>query len=169
MPPSHALLTEIYISPELSQAMLNVKPDYMRDDVKQEAFEVLFQKNSAFIEDLHERGKLKAYVVKTIYNTANFSNSNINRQYRRRTEAPTESAKLHDRADDEQEAYDYEALVEACPVKLEAVYWYNRDLLKLYVELGTYRAVAERTGIPRVSVYEAVKKAKEEMQKLLWE
>lgn len=160
------VLTELFTSTEVSEVLKKIYPDYIREDVRQHAFLVLFEKEEAFIIDLHSRGKLRQYVAKTIYNTANFSESKFNREYRRSTEIPTED--IQD-VPDEQESYDYEALVESCSVKLEAIYWYNRDLLKLYVELGSYRKVSEKTGIPVNSVHHAVKQAKEEMKKLLWE
>lgn len=40
---------------------------------------------------------------------------------------------------------------------LEGVYWYKRDLFKLYFELGTYRAVEDDVDIDHVSVYNTVK------------
>lgn len=149
--------------------MTKIRPLDMRDEVKHEAFEAMLVKANnepAFIISLHERNKLRAYVVKTIYNTANFPNSKHNRQLRRRTEIPTEA--IEDRPDDS-EPYDYEALVQDCAVKTEAIYWYNRDILKLYAELGSLRAVSEKTGIPRSSVCDAVLKARAAIKQLLWE
>lgn len=190
------VLTHLYSSQEIHDVLLHIRPEYIRDDVKQHVFLLLFEKDDAFIMDLHGRGKLRAFVAKTIYNTVNFSESKFNREQRRRTEIPTESfdgesqlnnergessgflrntktdkirKKVAELADDAQQNYDYEALVESCPVKMEAIYWYNRRLLNMYVELGTYRLVAEKTGIPLNSVHHAIKKAKKEMKKLLWE
>ena len=40
---------------------------------------------------------------------------------------------------------------------LKNVYWYKRDLFKLYYELGTYRAVESDVKIDHVSVYNTVK------------
>jgi DNA-directed RNA polymerase specialized sigma24 family protein len=160
------VLANLFTSSEIDEVLQKINPAYIRDDVRQHAFLVLFEKDEAFIIDLHTRGKLRQYVAKTIYNTANFSESKFNREYRRHTEIPTESFQC---VPDEETDYDYEALVESCNVKLEAIYWYNRDLLRLYVKLGSYRKVSEETGIPVNSVHHAVKQAKEEMRRLLWE
>jgi DNA-directed RNA polymerase specialized sigma24 family protein len=160
------VLSALFTSEEIAEVLRKIQPSYIRDDVRQAAFLVLYEKDEVFIMDLHSRGKLRQYVAKTIYNTAHFSESGFNRANRRATEIPTENFSC---VADEEPDYDYEALVEACPIKLEAIYWYNRDLLKLYVKLGSYRKVAEETGIPCRSVYDAVKQAKADMKKLLWD
>lgn len=163
----NTILTSLYSSSELQEVMLKIKPDHIRDDVKQHVFLSLFEKDEAFIIDLFERGKLRPYVVKTIYNTANFSEGSFRRQNRRKTEIPTESFPCT--PDTESESYDYEELVATCAIRTDQLYWYNRDLLKLYVKHGTYRKVAELTGIPLLSVHDAVKKAKKEVRRMLWE
>jgi DNA-directed RNA polymerase specialized sigma24 family protein len=190
------VLTQLFGSKEVSDVLKKINPSYIREDVKQHVFLILFEKEEAFIIDLYTRGKLKGYVAKTLYNTANYSQSSFNRELRRATEIPTSSfdgenttvswendeqspgvMKHVDRVareameytENQQERYDYEALVETCSLKLDQIYWYNRDMLRLYVKLGSYRAVSKETGIPTRSVYDAVKKAKEDMKKLLWE
>jgi DNA-directed RNA polymerase specialized sigma24 family protein len=184
---ARSLLTTIYVSSEVDEVIKKIKPDYLRDDVKQHAFLTLFEKDEAFILDLHERDKLRNYVVKVIYNTANFNEGKFQREQRRSTEIPcsfeleidgdkpldVQGLKIYDHvingARDDENAMDYEALVESCPVILDKIYWYNRTILKMYSELGTYRAVAKQVGIPVMSVFEAVKAARKEAKKLLWE
>lgn len=43
---------------------------------------------------------------------------------------------------------------------LTNVYWYKRDLFKLYLECGSLRKVEAEVGIPFVSVYNTVKEVK---------
>lgn len=178
------VLTTLFTSTEIEEVLKKINPAYIRDDVRQHVFLILFEKDEAFIIDLHERGKLRSYVAKTLYNTAHYSESSFNRQLRRRTEIPTDSFEGDSKPEndestkvnqtfgappDQEEPYDYEALVESCSLNLSKIYWYNRDMLRLYVELGSYQKVSDATGIPKRSVYDAVKKAKEDMKKLLWE
>ena len=66
----------------------------------------------------------------------------------------------------EEEGYDQEkeddiALLEQI---LEGYHWYNRDLLLLYLEEGSYRKVEKATGIPFKSVGNTVKKTIESLR-----
>lgn len=164
IPTKNSLLTSLYQSTELNEVVQKI-PDNIRDDIKQHVFLSLFEQPEENILDLHSRGKLKSYVVRAFYMAANYGESKFLRQNRRKTEIPTDKFQCTPDEDN----YDYEELVATCAVKLEAVYWYNRDLLKLYTELGNYRAVAEKTGIPLNSVHDAIKKAKAEVKRMLWE
>lgn len=159
------ILTAIYTSKEVDEVISKIRPDYLREDVKQHAFLILFEKDDQFIIDLHERQKIKQYVVKVIYNTINFSHNEFHSQLKRDKEVPMENINcVAEETDNE-----YEHLVQACQKGLEGVYWYNAELLKMYAELGNYRAVAEKTRIPLKSVYNAVEKAKEQIRRSLHE
>jgi DNA-directed RNA polymerase specialized sigma24 family protein len=183
---ARSLLTTIYVSSEVDEVIKKIKPNYLRDDVKQHAFLTLFEKDEAFILDLHERDKLRNYVVKVIYNTANFNEGKFQREQRRSTEIPcsfetdqetdrpldVHALKIYDHicngARDDENAMDYEALVESCPVILDELYWYDKAILKLYAEHGSYRKVAKVTGIPFRSIGESVNRAQAAAKKLLW-
>jgi len=47
--------------------------------------------------------------------------------------------------------------------RLEKMHWYQRELFKCYVEEGTIRKVSELTGIPSTSVFDTIKKVKDEL------
>jgi DNA-directed RNA polymerase specialized sigma24 family protein len=158
-------LEAIYSSREVDEVMLKIKPDYNRDDIKQTAFLELLEKPEELILELYHKNKLRHYVVKTIYNTANFSESKHNRQHRRAKEIPTECFPCTPIEDTEE----YEDLLKACVVKVSELDWYKRELLTLYAQEGTYRKLEALTGIPLNSIHDAVKKAKEEIKKNLWE
>jgi hypothetical protein len=51
-------------------------------------------------------------------------------------------------------------LLEKIDEILGGIYWYKRDLFKLYFELGNYRAVEEEVDIDHVSVYNTVRDVK---------
>ena len=50
---------------------------------------------------------------------------------------------------------------------LKHVYWYKRDLFKLYLECGSLRKVEAEVGIPFVSVYNTVKEVKKTIKEQL--
>ena len=52
-------------------------------------------------------------------------------------------------------------------VPLTNLYWYDYELLKLYAELGTTRAVSQRLGIPLTSIKRDIAEAKLKARELL--
>lgn len=58
-----------------------------------------------------------------------------------------------------QEAIDFDNLCQSVNIQLDGLYWYDKQILQLYIKLGNYRAVEKETGIPFSSVYKTVQKA----------
>lgn len=126
------ILSEIYVSAEVETMIRSLKPQHLQDDIKQHCFLELFEKPEAFIMDLHDRGKLKAYICKTMYNTARFT----------RTSFAKEQGKeilFSDLAPDDEEDSPIEQFAdpgtdndfENIEVDLSKLHWYKREMLKL--------------------------------------
>jgi transposase-like protein len=41
---------------------------------------------------------------------------------------------------------------------VEGLYWYDQEILKMYVDLGSVRKVSKQTGIPHTSIFITIKK-----------
>lgn len=130
----------------------SLRPVHLQQDILQHCFLELFETDEAKIMDLHERGKLKVYICKTLYNTARFTRSSFAKQLGR--EEPTEY--LEDTIDEEYEEIE---------VNLDTLHWYKRELIKLYAEQGTYRKVSDLTHIPFSSVYNTVLETRKQILK----
>jgi len=124
-------------------------------DLIQHVFVIICEQDKDFILDLASRGKLKAYVVRMLYNTNRWSKSNYAKE-QATNEIPTESF-----ADIPDEQFS------EINIPLNKIYWYKAEVLKLYAEIGNYRGVAEKTGIPTASIFQTVKQAKNEIKRLL--
>lgn len=171
-----AILTNLFTSREISDCLLNIQPVHNRDDIKQDTFLYLLEKAEAKpdeIIDLHKRDKLRHYVTKMLFNAANFSQSRINRQMRRETEIPTEAHCFPCLPEDTDEI-NTEERIQECLIKVRRMResdkrvskdWYFAELLEEYVQEGTFRKVAAKTGIPLNSVHFAVRIAKDEIKK----
>jgi hypothetical protein len=162
------ILTQLYISQEVDEAVLKIEPAYLRDDVRQQVFLNYFEiadRDPAKIIDLHTRGKMKATIAKSLYNEANRPRSDVNYQNRRATEIPTECFPCTPYEDPKE----HEEFIQTVLVKVKDLHWYNRELLTIYAKEGTYRKVEAATGIPLNSVHDAIKKAKNEIKKTIWE
>lgn len=160
---AQVILTEIYCSDEVKEVVGKLEPQNLQQDILQHTFLELFEKPAKFIEDLHQRGKLKAYIVKILFNTATYTRTKFRKELGKET--PTDFC-----ADSKYEVInagdDYKVDAErvnsvACAVKkLEEKHWYDAGILKLYAELGTISAVSRATGIPRTSVFKTLVRAK---------
>lgn len=181
------LLSDIYQSKEISDVLIKIQPESIRDDLKQHVFLLLLEKSDEFILELHHIGKLKNYIVKVICQLVNFKKDKfytINGKGRdgRCIEISYDFSvqKLNYKEDSYKDNEDIKLEV-ACKKELDrikkidfpsqtgkkctSVSMYHGILLELYVEKGNYRAVSKETGIPCKSVYNAVQMAKEEIKR----
>lgn len=128
----------------------------LKDDLKQHVFCELYAKPPEFIIDLKSRGKLRGYISSMVWSISKMKRTNSFARQFGVNETPTDT--IPDVAE-ERETID--------PVDLSKLHWYKAELLKLYAELGTYKAVSESTGIPTVSVFNTVKQAKKLIRQTL--
>ena len=183
------LLTEIYESKEVACCIKKLKPVHLQEDIKQHTFLQLFEKPEAEILELNDRGKLKAYIVKILHNTATYNRTAFTRAegQERGREIPTDfnDAKPFDNYNSEgfqeklakkceRNVYellkvetDYEEQKEfnesvACVAS--KMHWYKVQVLKEYAELGTYQAVSNKTKIPLTSIFKTVQEARKEIK-----
>ena len=150
---SNDILTEIYQSEELAATIAKVKPTRLQQDIKQHVFLELLNKDKDIITDLHNRGKLKAYIASMIWNISQLRESNSFAKQIGMREVSTD--KFVD--------VPYETS-ELFYLPIDKIYWYKARILELYAELGTYALVAEYTGIPTSSIFRTVREAKKEIK-----
>jgi len=179
-----SILTEIYQSKEVEAIIRSIKPKGLQDDIKQHCFLELFEKPEEFILDLYNRGKLRHYIVKVLYNTSRWSCTTLHKQlgkellltdlennyYNTETgiSGKVEGKYLeHKEFIQHQENPEYEE-INIEPV-LKSVYWYKANLIRLYAEYGTYQKVSDLTGIPLKSVFTTIRDARIEIKQKYYE
>lgn len=157
------ILTEIYCSNDIKEVVSKLKPAHLREDILHHCFTELFSKQENFIIDLYNRGKLKAFIVKMIYNTSVFNDTPFCKEWSLIT--PGNTREVHvDRFKDVVDSTDDDNLDELVAV-VDTLYWYKKDILKLYAELGTYKEVSEATGIPVTSIHNTMRDVRYEVKK----
>lgn len=164
---ANQIITDIYKSKEIDEVIGKIQPEHIRDDLKQHVFVLLLEKDESFIQELHGNGKIRNYVVKVICQLVNFKQDKFHRQQRRCTEIPTDFTETETGTSltftrFKEDDHSTEVL---CAKELDKVYWYNQQLLKLYIEHGSCRKVALAVGIPRQSVCKAIADAREQIKK----
>lgn len=175
------LLTRIYTSDEIKELKQKLEPRHMADDIIQHVFTELYAKPDLFIEELEQRQKLKAYIVKQIWNISHYTKDKFYEQfgftsYGHKKENETDFCDLSKfeilRYEDPNEFIDEKEQEAKTQKKYNGVkahmgqmHWYKVRVFELYVELGTYRAVSDMTGIPTTSVYRTVQEMKNELKR----
>jgi DNA-directed RNA polymerase specialized sigma24 family protein len=191
------ILTAIYRSQDITDVMAKVQPEHIRDDLKQHVFLLMLEKEESEFFEIYNAGKLKHFIVKVICNLVHFKEDKFHRAQRRSTEhlvdmqfsewllgGQQETTREHEsdlligndlmqetltalEKASESDQFKQHELELSVAKEIGNLYWYNRTLLEMYAELGTYRAVAKKTGIAVKSVHNAVAIAKEQIKTAL--
>jgi DNA-directed RNA polymerase specialized sigma24 family protein len=157
------IITTLYQSKEVNDFIKKIKPVDLQDDLKQYAFAVLCEKPDEFIIELNNKKQLKFFLVKIISNSVFSNRSGFLTQHKLNDELH------HDVMEQQIDTTDnYHELIDNCVTESKKLYWYNQELLNLYSIHGSYRAVSEITKIPVKSIYNAIKKGKQQIKQSLW-
>jgi len=124
------------------------------DDLIQEVALMLLEMDQDKWDTINEGGYLRWYVVRTMINMATSSRSTFARKYELHQPKP----QLKDIPEEEGYDFEKEADISLLEEILEDYHWYDRDMLRLYLQEGSYRNVEKATGIPFKSVGNTVKK-----------
>jgi hypothetical protein len=157
------IISELYVSKEVNELIKKIKPVELQDDLKQYAFTVLCEKSPEFIIELNSKKQLKFFLVKIISNSVFSNRSGFLTQHKLNDELNVDVMEQQVDSSD-----NYHELIDKCVNESKNLYWYNQELLNLYSIHGSYRAVSNITKIPVKSIYNAIKKAKQQIKKSLW-
>jgi hypothetical protein len=125
------------------------------EDLRQEIAVIVLEYDSDKIIELEEKGKqvFKFWIVRICCNQTNSKYGKFGRLYA--SLVPVEDivkfVKEEDDVDNSQE------LAEGISKIINGLYWYDQEILKMYIELGSVRKVSKQTGIPHTSVFITIK------------
>lgn len=148
------IITELYNSSDINEAIGKMQPIELQDDLRQEVFLVLCEMDEEKLFGMYEQGYLKYFIVRTILNMAKSDRSNFYRKFR---QVYQEIPITYELPKDE---YD-ETLVIKLEQGMEILHWYEAELLKLYSQNGkNLLAISRETKIPYRSLLKTIRKAK---------
>lgn len=183
------ILTDLFKSKEFNDCISKMKPEHLQDDLKGEVMLILCEMEEGKLMDLHYKGVLRFYTVRTILNLIQSTTSPFYKKFRLKSydlgilrdqttyEVASEEINnmeltkyatrfsydsIAEDLDEEKERQLKECLALD---EIDNLFWYDRDITKLYLKLGTYRKVEEETGIPFESIYKTVQKVCKELKK----
>jgi len=145
------IITNLYLSKDINDAINKIEPYWLRDDLKSEVFLVLCEMEESRLLQMFNDGYLKYFIVRTILNMAKSDRSNFSRTFRRVYEEVSDNYQV--------EVYD-ESISDKLRKSMEVLHWYEKEIFRLYSESGNLLKVSRDTGIPYRSLLKTVKKVK---------
>jgi len=145
------IITELYLSKDIGDAIGKMKPVELQDDLRQEVFLVICEMEEDRLLQMFNDGYLKYFIVRTILNMAKSDRSNFSRTFRRVYEEVSDNYQV--------EVYD-ESISDKLRKSMEVLHWYEKEIFRLYSESGNLLQVSRDTGIPYRSLLKTVKKVK---------
>lgn len=142
------IIADLYRDPTLDRALRTMKPDHLREDLRQEIFLVLCAMPDDQLQEMHARtGTPLRYLLGTMVQMVKTNNHKFFRQYRRQPPAAAAGVQTASPSPTRRESTDAAALVWR---EIEGLHWYHATLLKIYAEKKcSYTDVSRETGVPR--------------------
>ena len=127
------------------------------DDLIQEVALVLMELPKEKWQQINEGGYLRFYVVRTMLNMATSPRSSFSKLY---------NLHNYEQIDYDREEYDEEkeADLQLLETLMEELHWYDKKILEMWLEEGSYRKVAAKVDIPFKSIGNSVKRALETLK-----
>lgn len=145
----------MFNSREFNRCIKKMRPQTLQDDLRAEVALILCEMPEEKIMNLHQCGALRFYAVRIIMNLAQSNSSPFYKKYRvpwvELDNIPELAAQEYD--------YERERRYTSAIAEIDNLHWYDKELLKLYLKLGSYRAMEQETGIPFESIYKSVQQA----------
>jgi hypothetical protein len=161
------IVEQLFTSKEFNDCINKMEPDHLRDDLRAEVALILLETDERKLVEIHRSGGLKFYTVRIIMNLIQSKTSLFYKLYRQQVVEITDKFIAGEDQDFEARAAK-ENLEDKAIKEIDNLYWYNGEMVKLYLKYGNYRAIEENTRIPYTSAYKTIQKSLTEIkQKVL--
>lgn len=153
------IIADLFTSKDFNDCIKKMQPVELQDDLKAEVALILCEKSDDYIISLHNSGPmaLKYYTVRIILNLIQSNTSPFYKKYRQPLVEYAET--ITDKKDDDdsiEERMLSEFKEEQVLKIIDGLYWYDREMLRLYMKFGNYRTMMRETGIPHGSCYDTI-------------
>lgn len=148
-----------------------MEPAHLREDLRNDVALVLLTKPDELIIMLADKNELKFYATRIILNMVISNSSAFTKLYRGKLISYNGDRKHMEYEDPDCEAAQRLPVQEingrvVRELKEDAVmrfvntelYWYDKEIMKMYARLGSFRKIEAELGIPWESCYSTVKK-----------
>lgn len=166
------VISDYYTSKDIISFFKNIAGEWWQE-LRQDVFLTICEYDSAKIVDMHERKCLKFFIVRIGLNQFRSKNSKFFYQNfkNQRISDNIIDDELIENSDhilfannlfelQDENAYNkIEARIQAVETSISELRFFECEVLKLYLELGTYKNVSQKTGIPIRTIANGVKNA----------
>jgi len=169
------IIHDLFTGRNFRDAIEKMEPAHLREDLKMEVMVEVCTWTDEKVIDLYTRGKLGFYVAKVMLHMVINKYSPFYKKYRAMVSEYDDggNAFLEDEewqpakvtsgiavhVDDIQAREIRELREDKALAEIENLYWYDQELVRLYIQHGNYRAIEAATGIPWESAYKSIQKS----------
>jgi DNA-directed RNA polymerase specialized sigma24 family protein len=166
------IVSEQFESKDLELFFKKIAEDWW-DELRQDVFLIICNYDKDKILDLYQKKALKFFIIRIALNQFNSKTSKFYYQNKKNSFEAMDIYMMGNGDDDNldthmfqsglyenQEEPEYlikEEKLQLVENELESLRYFEREILKLYLQLGTYKKVSQDTGIPIRTVANAVK------------
>lgn len=124
------------------------------EDLRQEVSIILLEYDKDKLSEIENKGKsvFKFWVVRVCCNQTSV-NGKLNKTYNVLIPVEDINKFIKNKV---QTDFD-NSIVKQIEIRINKLYWYDKEILKLYIELGSVRKVSKQTGIPHTSIFITIK------------
>jgi hypothetical protein len=164
VPKKNEVIEKLYLSKEFNDCINKMQPEYLREDLKSEVILILLNTPDEKFNTIID---IRFYAVKIIIRLIQSSTSPFFKMYRRQYYPLDSQGNKEDKGAkappvvfgvDIDERLQRELQEERVKAYIKTIYWYDQEIINLYMKLGNYRAIEKETGIPWESCYSTVRK-----------
>jgi hypothetical protein len=152
------IITNLYNSKNFNDCIHKMEPVHLQDDLKAEVISIVCEWPENKVVQLHQDKALEFYVVRVILNQVKSKTSPFVRKYRS-TSTIEITQDLPCIQEDCKEREVREEVERLAINEIDSLYWYDAEMIRLYLKLGSFRAIQEYTDIPFISCYKNIKKS----------
>lgn len=154
------IIEDLYTGKNFCDCISKMEPEHLRDDLKQEVIAVVCGWDDEKILKLHQDKVLEFYVVRVILNQIQSKSSPFHKKYRA-THKELADIEVKDQSCSTalSERETKEALEDFALAEIDKLHWYRSGLIKLFLQVGNYRAMEKEVGIPFSSCYKNIQQS----------
>lgn len=156
----NAIIEKLFTGKNFRDCISKMEPDHLRDDLKQDIILKICELPDEKVMGLYSRGELEFYTTRVIINETRNKYNGFFKRYMV-THVPITEQHLESKGEDDgmDDRETREVLEDFAIEQINSLYWYDAEMIKLYLEHGNYRAIQKVTGIPYVSCYKNIQKS----------
>lgn len=152
------IIENLFTGKNFNDCLSKMEPRHLREDLKMEVISIVCEWSDEKVIQLHLDKALEFYVVRVILNQVKSKTSGFVRKYRSTStyeitrDVPCQNEDIRNRQIKEE-------LQRIAIEEIDRLYWYDAEMIRLYLKLGNFRAIEEHTGIPFISCYKNIQKS----------